>query len=97
MSVQKRAKIKIINSIGCETETDLESNQYEKFKVYINNIYKINIYGEMLLFPNDVAYYIEGENLNMVYGRGRYIEYLKKSDQNLFTLNINKIKCMLLY
>lgn len=63
----------------CRTENNLKNMEYEVvpdsnlgpflFKVNINIIYKIAIYGKISLFANDVALYLESESWNTICGR----------------------------
>src|SRR5436190_3364379 len=66
------------------------------FLIYINNVAKINISGELFLFADDAAIFFEGKNWDQVFKVAtRELSLVKKwFDQNLLTLNTSKTKFM---
>ncbi len=66
------------------------------FLTYINNISKIQTWGNLFLFADDAALLVIGESWKEVYDRAESdMRKLKLwFDQNTLTLNISKTKCM---
>lgn len=66
------------------------------FLIYINNLSKVQIYGQLSLFADDTAIFIEGSNWEDVFNiAARDLSLIKKwFDQNLLSLNISKSKFM---
>lgn len=69
------------------------------FLIYVNNLPNIRINGELFLFADDTAVFIEDKNWDILFEKAtRDISLLKKwFDQNLLTLNIAKTKFMPIY
>lgn len=66
------------------------------FLIYINNLDKVNITGELFLFADDTAVVFKGKSWADVYESAKKDLCLLKTwfTDNVLTMNINKTKCM---
>lgn len=66
------------------------------FLVYINNLEKVNLTGQLFMFADDTAIIFSGQNWDEVFQTAsRDMSLIKKwFDQNVLTMNISKTKCL---